>query len=631
MKGKINIIISLLIACMMFVLTCCKPNTPDSSTPDSSTPDVGEQSSVNYTDFDFVINGTSKYTIVIPREYSENEYFAAQEINTFLLKACGVKLDIKSDEEVSYNSSSQFIAIGGTKFLEDVNIKPTESELGRYGFILKTVDRSIFIAGATPDGKGALNGTYEFLNLQINWVCYARDEFSYDSFENIKLVDVNLTDKPDISGYIPSSYVTSQKDYTNRLRANHRIGVLGNGKISPYHNMLLWLPAGTYYDEHPEWYNSKQNQLCLTAHGNQEEYEKMIDAAFERMYQEVMTYDLNVVTWTLMDNQDECTCDSCAAAKAKYGASSGQLVKTCNDLSERFAKRFEEEGIDRSISILFFAYFYYFNAPNSDTIKCNDNVYPLVAPFLQMNRAAEMDSDKNAPTKGVIDAWAKISKAMGLWIYSMNCTDYMVPIDTFRALQANYEYFASVNPFYLFDEGVTVQFAENITCFNALLAYLSCNIAWDTSVNVYQLTTAFFDNYFKDASDDMYKFYIEYRMKLQLLYDEKGYTHNWEGSCLRADYFELGTLLSWKTHIDNALASIEKYKYSEPELYNTLNIRIRTEGITVKYLIWKLYGTSYTETEEKLLQKELYDDAMLVGMLSGAMWKPIEDSLQIER
>ena len=86
---------------------------------------------------------------------------------------------------------------------------------------------------------------------------------------------------------------------------------------------------------------------------DEEEYEALVNTVFEVMYNEVMKYDLEVVTWTLMDNWDPCTCSACAQVDAYYGARSGQLVKFCNTLSDMFAARFEQEGLDREISILF--------------------------------------------------------------------------------------------------------------------------------------------------------------------------------------------------------------------------------------------------------------------------------------
>ncbi|MBP5466889.1 MAG: DUF4838 domain-containing protein, partial [Clostridia bacterium] len=618
---------------MLFSTGCGKTGSSDTPTPavepekehETILPEPEQPETVDYADDYFVYENSSDYSIVIPRDYGKDEYLAAQEINTFLLRSCGVMLEIKYDDETEYSSESKLISIGNTSLLSYVNISPDANELGDYGFILKTVGSSIFIVGTTKVGTGALYGTYEFLHRQIGWKVYAEDEIRYSKFDSVKLVDVNITDKPDIPGYMLSSYVSGRSELKKRLHISNRTDVLGNGSVSPYHNMTLWLPSHKYAAEHPGWYSTGGDQLCLTCRGDEEEYNAMLNTVFELMYNEVMTYDLKVVTWTLMDNYQYCTCDACVEAERKYGTKSGQLVKFCNELSDMFKARFEENNIDREINILFFAYYYYISPPfktidgvQTPTIICRDNVFPIIAPYNEMDRAASIYHDNNGGVKGLVDSWSKICKKFGFWVYSINFGgSYLYPFDPFNCLQEHYKYFADKNPFYMFDEGFTTQFQETPTGFTVLKDYLSTNIAWNTDADVYALTTDFFSNYYKDAAEDMYRFYLSYRMKLKMLFDDYGYSHSNHHDCLNAEFFEMGTLLSWKNHIKNAYGKILKYKDSDTELYKKLDTRIRTESIMVNFMIWKLYGESYyTKTEQDAMLSEIYEDAIAVGMIT---------------
>ena len=621
---KFNII-SLLLVFIMLFSTGCRSEANSGSNTSS-----GSQNEMEQLDY-FIYNNSSDYKIVIPENYAEDELLGAHEINTFLLKSCGVVLEIKYDNEINYSASSKIISIGNTRFLTDVNITPNKVELGDYGFILKTIGSSVFIAGATEVGTGALNGVYEFLNRQIGWKCYNYDEFYYNEFDSVRLVNLDITDKPDIAGYISSSYVNQRKDFMKRLRTNQRVEVLGKSKISPYHNMLVWLPPDKYQANHPKWYADNNlesaielRQLCLTCRGDAEEYQAMLNEVSNLMYDELMTYDTDIVTWTLMDNYNKCNCTACRDAERQYGAYSGQLVKMCNDLSDILKQRFETEGINKDFSILFFAYYYYTEPPTYGTIECRDNVYPLVAPYLEMDRAVSIYHMKNANTKELIDRWSELCQKMGFWIYSVNFLTYIAPFDPFTCLQENYEYFASKNPFYFYDEGFTSMFQENVPGFTALKEYLSCNLAWDTKADVYALTMDFFNQYFKDASNEMYQYYLQYRMKLQILFEEKEYTHNLNSDVLNTKFFEFGTLLSWKENIDNAYRKIAKYKTSDPELYDKLDKRIRIEGITVNYMLLKLYGSYYTNIEYNRMVDEFYDDCDRVGLLSPRADRPIE-------
>ena len=634
MKKIIRFLSTLFAGAMLFA-TACNQTTNNGGEGDSVNeavtlpfPEESAPLSVRYTDYDFVLNGQSDYQIVLPQVYTEDLMSAAQEINTFLYKACGTVLNIVFDNQVEYSSNSQFIVIGNTRFTAQANITPSKEELGNFGFVMKTVDKSVFIVDTSTLGKGALNGTYEFLKQQIGLEVYAYDEFVYNTFSSVKLIDTDMTDSPDIPGYMGSSYIGVRDDLRNRFRTTERVAVLGKGSVSPYHNTLIWLPTYAYLKDHPLWYNAKESQICMTAHGDEAEYQALVNTVFELMYTEVMTYDLEIVTWTLMDNWDPCTCSACVEIDKYYGSRSGRLVEFCNTLSDMFAARFEEEGIDKKISILFFAYYFYTAPPTNGKIKCNDNVYPIIAPYNEMDRAASIYSDKNANIRGIIDDWSELCERFAFWIYSVNFQSYFVPFDPFTALQENYAYFASKNPIYLFDEGFTGQYAENVTGFTALKEYLSAQVAWDNDVNMSNLTADFFRNYYRDAAEDMYAYYTEYRMKILMLFEKYDYTHNLGADCFKSEYFEYGTLMSWKNHIDEAYKKIEKYKETDPELYEKLDMRIRVEGLMPKYLIWKLYSAYYTVAERNAMVDEIVRDCELVEMLTGTHWRPIENAIK---
>lgn len=622
----ISILLSLLVLASS-LSACASKEEQNQTDAIENFPVISENLSVNYTEHDFIVNNNSEYKIVIPRTFSENEMWAAQEINTFLFKSSNVVLDIKYDDEVQFSSESKFILIGKTKFLSNVGIVPLYNELGNYGFILKTVDKSIFITGASTVNAGALNGVYEFLRYQIGFDIYAPDEINFNKFSSIKLVDINITDKPDIPGYIGSSYLGATSNFMKRMRTTNRVDVMGKGNVTPYHNMLVWLPTETYYAEHPDWYNSKKSQLCLTAHGNESEYQAMLNIVFEKMYNEVMTYNLDIVTWTLMDNYDACECKHCGEVNAYYGARSGKLVEFCNTLSDMFKERFEQENINKEIIIMFFAYYYYTSPPKLGTIECRDNVYPIIAPYNEMDRAASIHSEKNANVKNTIETWSKICNRFGFWVYSVNFNSYLAPFDPFSCLQENYAYFASKNPVYFYDEGFTTQFTETPPSFNALKDYLSAKLSWDVDADVQSLTADFFTHYFKDASLIMYDYYTKYRLKLQILFENKGYTHNLNMDVYNTDFFEFGTLLSWQNCINEAYKTIEKYKATDFDLYQKLDKRIRAEALTVDFMILKLYKSYYTSVEYSRLVDKFYADCSTVGLLSGQMWRPMEQTL----
>ena len=114
MKKFAKLIAFFLAVSTLFMVSCTNPNDESSGEDNSQNneelvsdfPNGSAPLDVKYTQYPFVNNGASGYSIVIPQNYSQEEMFAAQEINTFLLKACGADLDIKFDNEVISSNSS---------------------------------------------------------------------------------------------------------------------------------------------------------------------------------------------------------------------------------------------------------------------------------------------------------------------------------------------------------------------------------------------------------------------------------------------------------------------------------------------------------------------------------------------
>ena len=631
MRKLFKILSNILAVVLLLGLCACRESNRDDDTIDipENFPLQSAPIGVKYTQYDFVRDGKSDYTIVIPENCGENIVIAAQEINTFLLKSCGTTLNIKNDSEVEYTSSSKFISLGNNSVAQIAGVVADYSELGDYGYVLRTVDSSIFINGAGRE-VGTLNGTYDFLKYQLGVETYAKSEIAYNEYTSVKLVDVNVKDKPDIPGYIPNQFVVQDPELKRRFRNVQRVEVLGMGSITPYHNFLSWLPVSTYYDAHKGWYNEKKSQLCLTAHGDEDEYNLMVETVFERMYEEVMTYDLNVVTFTLQDNLDRCLCKDCLEQSAYYGADSGMLIKFCNILSDKFAARFAEEGIEKKLDILFFAYYYYTNAPKLGVIECKDNVFPIIAPINEMDASASIYSDKNTNIRGIIDRWTQIADRIGFWVYSTNFwSSYMYPWDPFNCLQDNYSYFASCNPYYFFDEGGAEPMYndEYAASFVSLQSYLNAKLAWDTEADVQALTADFFTHYYKDASQAMYNYYTKYRLHLKIIFEKYGYTVNLRVDALNAKYFDFGTLLSWKACFEDAYKAIEKYKTTDYELYNELSLRIMAEELTVDFTTLKLYKSYYSKTDYERSVSEFYDKCYKVGIVTGDIDSLIEELL----
>ena len=113
---------------------------------------------VVYTDKELVKNGASEYKIVIPAAASNKEELAASEFNDIFALSTGFELPVINDAGLTYNKNDKYILIGLNSLSESLGIKPERSELGEQGYIVKTIDSSVVITGATKKGFGTLYG-----------------------------------------------------------------------------------------------------------------------------------------------------------------------------------------------------------------------------------------------------------------------------------------------------------------------------------------------------------------------------------------------------------------------------------------------------------------------------------------
>ncbi len=617
MKRFLKTIAYLLTLTFILGTFACNVNRDDRSSPETPNP---ETTSKVYTDYSFVDSGRTDYKIVISSDAADNEKFAAEELQSFLKESFSVEFEVISDDGLTYTEDSCYVLLGINNITRELNAVPSFSELGNEGYIIKNYGKSIVICGANKTGWGTLYGTYEFLNRQIDFRIYADDEIVFTKSDSCKLIEIDLADKPDIEGRMIATGVYSNNlTFGKRMRVVNVYDVYANF-ITPFHNSFSYVPTSNK-SAHPYWFSDKGTQLCYTAHGDEAEDELLQEKILNQMIAGVERDDSDSVniTLTIQDNTDICTCAACNEERQKYNAASGSVVKFCNDLSVKMKKYNEENNIKKEVNIFFFAYLGYESAPcNKDeegnfvpTIYCEENVYPIICTINSLYEKAFSDRENIATYNNII-AWNICSKHANYWTYSTNFLNYTVPYDPFTCLKENYKLIASTHPYSLLDQGQSGQ-TGYATGFTMLKYWLNCQLAWDTDRDVDALTKEYFANYFKIASDEMYEYYLSYRVWLRFLQDEMGYQTK-IFNALNAKYFPIGTLNSWDRMIRNALFKIEVLKETDEIEYNKLKKRIVCELITVDYLLIKLYGPMYSTETLDQMKEEFYKNCALAGV-----------------
>ena len=139
-----------------------------------------------------------------------------------------------------------------------------------------------------------------------------------------------------------------------------------------------------------------------------------------------------------------------------------------------------------------------------------------------------------------------------------------------------------------------------------------------------ELIDNFFDNYFGAASETMRKLFNEVRTRMAYIENELNVSMFVYVKLENTDYWPKGLLQQWLRYIDEAYEAIESVKNEDEELYAKLYDRIMLEGISYRWLLIELYGST-TFSAEKLLEEKLSfkaDCAYLKVTNYAVSWTP---------
>lgn len=641
MKKKIISICSLVLSiCLLFA--ACSGGTSGGQTVDSITPPISENVEGNMHSYNIketgkyiVQGGKSEYKILIPEGKAENDYIsmAVSDLRQFFLEATGVSLAVVEDSEDL--SGGKFLAIGNTRLQSNEALGATDAVLGRGGVRIRTVGDSVCMTGATDEA--AMYAVYVFLEQALGFEYYYTDFYDLDkNVTDLALMDYDITDVPDFEYRIQSSgWIRYNDRNRKRMRWTNETDVfIPVNENYTWHNTFQYLPPTTYKTEHPDWYSVRGDQLCYTAHGNTEERNLMIENIAQQiigLFMEERYRNYNLISVSIEDNQNCCTCETCTAEKQKYGADSAVIVKFCNDIAKLVTAWMEtEEGAPyaRDYRILFFAYHATNKPPVTydaatdtfsrvdDSVVCDDHVAVY---FAETNGDYTQNYDDantaNTEIGQNMRGWATLSKEIYFWSYSTNFTNFLMPYNSFDAVQDIYKFAFKNGCHYIMTQDQWVQTGSQ-SGFGVFKNWLHSKLGWNVNADVEALTDQFFDSYFGAASEPMRQLFDEWRIWAKYQTDELGYSgyRSIYINALTQEYWPQRMLTHWLDLIDEAYAAISVYQTSDPALYEAIREHINIESISFRYLLLELYGTNYSDESLQEMRRSFVSDTQQIGL-----------------
>lgn len=591
----------------------------------------------------------SDYVIVIEENADDNEVFASRELQTFFGEATGVDLPIISDSEVTYNATSKFISIGDTTISEQAGVAADERDLKKQGYKLQTVGNSVFLRGATS--TGSLYAVYDFLYYEFGFEYYFTDVYSLDTnVANLKLKIYDITEIPDIDEMTTpcSGMISSDKVNMRRFRvteqSNWLIPVYGN--YISVHNVFFMLDPAKYLEEHAAWYSDDigvstedgrvKGQLCFSAHGIESEQEAMFNEFVKVVKAGLAASDGTVFSISQNDYNTFCDCDSCLQAKKTYGANSALVILLCNRLSDYFSEWFEtEEGAPykRDIKFVFLAYQQILEAPatlkpngkyeaNDTSLICRDNVGVYLAAD-SFNYTYGFEQSTNAGIIESMKAWQALTNNFIYWTYDINFNHYLIPYDSFFSKQDFYRFMAESGAIIINDQG-QVDNLNGSTAWGNVKSYLSTKLRWNVDADVSVLTKRYFKTCYKDAADDMYSVYLQYKahyqeMKRKLAAGEysvsdEGTLGNIFADIRQREFWPKKILESWYGTFKKAIAVADAKRVTEPA-YERVYQMIAAELVSPLYMLLSLYADFYETVQLETMKIEFKQYCTEAGIL----------------
>ncbi|MBP5466932.1 MAG: DUF4838 domain-containing protein, partial [Clostridia bacterium] len=317
------------------------------------------------------------------------------------------------------------------------------------------------------------------------------------------------------------------------------------------------------------------------------------------------------------DKNTFCNCAKCKEKTEKYGGAdkggeAGLEIAFVNDVADECGKWLKENYPERRMQFVTYAYLKTLKPPvvydsaqkkyvaTHEDVITRENVSVMFCPISQ-DYFYGIDTPQNGINAEYFRGWQAICENVMVYEYSTDFSNYLINFNNFDTIQERVRFYGKKRLSFYFEQ---TSWGTNTPCFDAMRIYVTSQLLFNPSQNFNDLKNDFFKNYYKNASDAMLEYYDSLRSVYQRLKDDglvKGTVYY---KLLDANYWKLGTLLSFNKIFDKAFAAIESEK-GDAALYEKLWDRINREKLSTMYMLCSLYRTDLSTDDYDQMVKDL--------------------------
>ncbi len=457
-----------------------------------------------------VEDGESDYYIAVPEGAGECIDTAAEELQTYIEKISGVKLEVVSESALSEGADAVYL--GETALSDTVDFDYTS--IKEDGFLLYSDGENFIIRG--EDDRGTLFGVYTFLEeyLGVRWFT--------PTLERVPESEDVVIDK-ELNRVVEPSFAVRRNDTmgTNEAyRARTKMNVSFHQNATKYGGTLtysLWdatlitLVPKALFSEHPEYFAMDENgnrhtdHVCMTN-------PDVLDLVVKNC-REIMTNATNGAKFIHIgqdDNINYCHCENCEALYEKYGAVSAPTLIFTNNLADILGPEFPD------YTFTFYAYNETDRPPTDTTLRCRPNVAPVLCGLHKACRSHSLlecgAQDGNETLMNLYgDNHPQIAEDFKVWTEIADRTyiyDYTINFLFSAQFFSNFEYMQETMK-YMHDIGITGYIYNcgdgHTAAFNELRNYLLCKLQWDVNADVEYHINDFMKEYYGEEAAPIIK------------------------------------------------------------------------------------------------------------------------------
>ncbi len=441
---------------------------------------------VEYTLFD---KSKTDYRIVIAKDASDSEQWAAKELQHWLKEISGADFPLADDSE---EFSEQSILVGFTKHTQALLNKngrtiPRPAVLDE-SFTYKNFGPTIAIWGGSQ--RGTLYGVMTFLEREFGCRWYTPRVTVIPKKETSHFHCLLHTDAPGIRVRNDFYFEAFEPIWAARNKINGAMSYREQpGGVEGYwavHTFYPLMPPDEFFADHPEYYSLIDGkriydhaQLCLT----NPDVLKIITERIRKTIRENPQYLIYSVSQN--DWHNPCQCEKCQAIAKREESESGPLIWFVNQVAEAI----EDEFPDKYIGTLAYQY----TRKPCKTIKPRENVVIRLCSIECCFSHDFHSCPENESFLADIQGWAKIAPHLYIWDYVVNFSYYIMPYPNFYVLQSNLKTFRDHNAIGIMEQAA---YQSRGGEFSELRAYLLSKLLWNPECDVQHVINDFMLGYY---------------------------------------------------------------------------------------------------------------------------------------